>query len=164
MCPILPARSFNTDVNSGCLYCCNQLRGETTMTPHSAFVPFKRSEEYFYTVEGGQSSKTKHKTPVQWTFLLIFCWWHGVVKFGTHPWKEMFEESLKRKDWSRNKSELDRGVWSCVCVICVWVCVLLLEVNRLTPAASCCLVSWRISGCYIMRLITCGSEQDYIAS
>lgn len=59
MCPILPARSFKTEVNSGCLYCCNQLRGETTMTPHAAFVPFKRNEEFLYTIEG-QSSKTKH--------------------------------------------------------------------------------------------------------
>lgn len=179
MCPILPARSFKTEVNSGCLYCCNQLRGETTMTPHAAFVPFKRNEEFLYTIEG-QSSKTKHFVLTQavvkelsstiWSkhhgsfFLLIFCWWQRVMKFGTQPWKDMFEESLKRKDWSRNKSELDREVWSCACVICVWVCVLLLEVNRLTQSASCCLVSWRISGCYIMRLITCVSEQDYIAS
>lgn len=29
------------------------------MTPHAAFVPFKRNEEFLYTIEG-QSSKTKH--------------------------------------------------------------------------------------------------------
>lgn len=141
MCPILPACSFNTDVNSGCLYCCNQLRGETTMTPHAAFVPFKRNEEFLYTIEG-QSSKTKHFVLTQavvkelsstiWSkhhgsfFLLIFCWWHRVMNLVRSR-----EKTCLRKVWSE-KTEAETSLNStvkfgvvrvlsvCECVSCCW--------------------------------------------